>query len=118
MLNDPSAVDVTEKVQQVFTYALFTYLALYIDLALALYQYRKSVIDFAYRPQYKCVLCLFIYFIFFGVVELIMIVALRFTREGRICSGDFLKTNDPLYNEDTSEYYMTYEGKFVIVVAL
>lgn len=118
IMNDPSAVDVSKKFTQVFTYSLFTYIALDIDLVLALWQYRKSVLDYSFRPNFKCVLCLFIYFVFFGVVELIMIVALRFTREGRVCSGAYLLDNDPEYNTDTADYYMTYEGKFVIIVAL
>ena len=118
IMNDPSAVDVSKKFTQVFTYSLFTYIALDIDLVLALWQYRKSVLDYSFRPNFKCVLCLFIYFVFFGVVELIMIVALRFTREGRVCSGQYLKDNDPRFNKDTYEYYMTYEGTFVIVVAV
>lgn len=40
-----------------------------------------------------------------------MIVALRFTREGSICSGD------NLYDKTLSEYYMTNEGMFVIFIA-
>jgi len=116
IMNDPSAVNVGKKFKTVFEYCLITYVALDIDMVIALWQYRKSVLDYSYRPNFKLVICIFIYFVFFGVVELIMIIALRLTREGRVCSGSYISEHPDHYTEDTYEYYMTYEGNFAIFV--
>lgn len=87
-------------------------------MAIALWQYRKSVLDYSYRPNFKLVICIFIYFVFFGVVELIMIIALRLTREGFVCSGNYISEHPDQYSVKTYEYYMTYEGNFAIFVVV
>lgn len=47
-----------------------------------------------------------------------MITALRFSHQGKVCSGDFLKNDDPKFNDDTKVYYMRYEGAFVIFMLI
>lgn len=115
-MEDLSAIDVGAKFEEVFTYSLGTYFILDLTILFAIYQYYKSVKNANYRPKFKCVLCLFIYFVIFGVIEIIMIIALRFSREGRVCAGDFIKKGE--ITKETQDYYMTYEGKFVIIVAM
>lgn len=65
-----------------------------------------------FEPDYTYTFCFIVFFVFFGVVDLIMLMALRISKEGRICSGDFLTADDPIY-KDHSDYFMTNEGLFV-----
>ena len=114
-MEDLSAIDVGAKFEEVFTYSLVTYLILDLTIAYAIYEYYKSVKRDNYRPNFKCVLCLFFFFVIFGVIEIIMVIALRFSREGSVCAGDYIQEGE--YTAETQDYYMTYEGWFVIIVA-
>lgn len=117
ILDNRSAVDVTEKYGTIFELNLITYILLDLNIIFTLFQYRRSVINPDYNPDYTCTFCFFGFFLFFGIVELIMVTALRFSPEGRICSGDFLDgKNPPKEPQDMSVYYMRYEGLFVILV--
>lgn len=113
LMDDPSAVNVTKNYEIVFGYNLLTYVLLDVNLAYTYFLYRKSVINKNYKPEYTYTFCFFIFFVFFGIVELIMLIALRFSKPGQICSGDYLKENDPLFTEEHYEYFMRYEGYFV-----
>lgn len=117
-MQDPSAVDVTDKYETVFAYSLVTFILLDFNIGFTYYRYRQSVIHKQRKVDYTCSICFFVFFIFFGVVELIMIGALRISYQGQVCSGDYLKKDDPEYNDDTKQYYMIYEGVFVICVII
>lgn len=94
-MKDPSAVDITKKYEQVFKYSLVTWFILDLNILYTLFKYRRSVINKDETTDYTCTLLFFIFFIFFGIVELIMLAALRFSPQGRVCSGDYLVKDDP-----------------------
>ena len=116
-MQDPSAVDITKKYEQVFKYSLITWIVLDLNVVFTYFKYRRSVINKDENTDYTCTLLFFIFFIFFGIVELIMLTALRISPQGKVCSGDYLKPNDPKYSEH-SGYFMTFEGTFVVVSVL
>lgn len=100
IVEDPSAVNVTSKYLQIFKYNLATYVVLDINILSTYFQYRRSQV-YKKKVSYTCTIWFFFFFIFFGVVELIMLTALRFSNSGMVCSGDFLKDKDPEYNPAT-----------------
>lgn len=95
-----------------------TYLLLDLDIFILYCLYRQTKVNRRKQPDYSYALCFFGFFAFSGFIEIIMLVALRLSHEGKVCSGDFLKENDPKYNDNTSDYYMRYEGNFVIFLLI
>lgn len=107
-------MDVTTKFETVLFQNLAIYILLDINIACTIWMYVKSIRDRRYNPDYTYTFCFIVFFIFFGVVELIMLMALRLSKPGRICSGDYLEDNDPNYNDHT-DYFMKNEGLFVYI---
>lgn len=116
VMKDPSAVDITAKYEQVFGYSLVTWVILDLTLIFTYFKYRRSIINKDENTDYTCTLLFFIFFIFFGIVELIMLTALRLSPEGKVCSGDYIiSESDNKIWEKHQGYFMIFEGNFVMV---
>ena len=69
--------------------------------------------------DYTLVSIFFYVFVLLGIFQLIVCATVRFSFTGKVCAGDFVITaEDNKKYEELAEYYMIYEGTFVVIVLI
>ena len=97
--------------------SLITYLLLDLYVFASIWQVRRNMIMQVEKPDYSLAGIFFVIFIFLGLFQLILCIAVRFSTEGQVCSGDYIESYDHDYYK-MKGYYMIYEGNFVVGVLI
>ena len=85
MDNNPDVVDVTDQWDSVLLFGAIVFTLFAVNSLLGV------ILREAYMPSYLCFTCILVICSF---TQFIMMMADRFSAEGRLCAGDYLKPND------------------------
>ena len=92
IMDDPSAVDVTNQYRQAFLISSITYLLLDLYVYFTYRKIRQYQMDRSIERDYTQVAIFFYIFVILGIFQLIVCAMVRFSFTGKVCAGDYIST--------------------------